>query len=689
MARQSKKDVLLAEKIWDRYSSSMIRGHATYQTTAKKNEDFYLGAGRQWTTAQKEALDAQGKPWLEPNLIFSVINTVLGYQTQSRLDIAYKPRETDDQDLADLLSKISMHILDQNHYPWEETQVFSDGVIQARGFFDIRLDFDDNMYGNIKITAKDPLDIIPDPDAKTYDPDDWADVVETRWMTLDDIEENYGRGKMLRVASKIENDPDFGIGEIGSERNKFSDPATVQAYVHDDAGIKHVRVLERQWWKLEMLEYFMDNETGDLREVPEGMSNKDKNETSKANDYTLVKRMSKRVRWTVSTKDIVLHDDWSPYRHFTIVPYFPYFRRGVTLGLIDNLISTQEMLNKTMSQILHTVNSSANSGWLVEENSLTNMDIEDLEDIGAQTGLVIEYKTGRKEPEKIKHNEIPTGLSNLAETAATLINTISGVSDIFQGQKGPEVTGVAIQSRVQQNAVQLATPIDNLYRSRHMLAQRILELVQDFYTEERIFSITRVNPDTQEEETKVVTINQYDDEAGAYLNDTTSGKYDVVISDVPNQVTFQNAQFSQAIEMRKFGIEIPDDEMILLSTLSRKNELAKKMSGRGNEEQEKAAMQQMQLELESLKKELAKVQADTANKNVATTKNAVEIAEKLAENPSLAVIAQGIIKSAGMEEEEEEKEEAAPPGPGQELTPEDQLRMQEEQRAFQMREETQ
>jgi len=362
----------------------MVRGHSTYQVTAKKNEDFYLGAGRQWTTVQKEALDAQGKPWLEPNLIFSVVNTVLGYQTQSRLDIAYKPRETDDQDLADLLSKISMHILDQNNYPWEESQVFSDGMIQARGYFDIRLDVDDNMYGNIKITSKDPLEIIPDPDAKSYDPDDWADVVETRWMTLDDIEESYGRRVMLKVAAKVENDPDFGIGEIGSGRNKFSntgtEPEAVQAYTHDDADVKHVRVLERQWWKLEMREHFMDNETGDMREIPDNMSSRDRNQTAKDMDYSIVKKLSKRVRWTVSTKDVVLHDDWSPYRHFTIIPYFPYFRRGVTLGLIDNLISTQEMLNKTMSQILTTVNSSANSGWLVEENTLVNMVVEDLEE---------------------------------------------------------------------------------------------------------------------------------------------------------------------------------------------------------------------------------------------------------------------------------------------------------------------
>ena len=54
--------------------------------------------------------------------------------------------------------------------------------------------------------------------------------------------------------------------------------------------------------------------------------------------------------------------------------------------------------------------------------------------------------------------------------------------------------------------------------------------------------------------------------------------YDIVIADVPTQITFQNAQFQQAIEMRKFGVAIPDDEMVKMSTLARKNDIAKKIS---------------------------------------------------------------------------------------------------------------
>ena len=663
----------LATAVWDRYRSALTRGHADYQIRAQRNEDFYLGAGLQWETDLREQLEAEGRPWIESNLIFSIVNTVTGYQTQSRLDIAYKPRESGDQDLADILSKIGMHVLDQNEYPWVESSVFSDGIIQSRGYFDIRMSFDDNYYGNISIKVLDPLDVIPDPDAKDYNPDTWDDVLQCRWMTVDQIEETYGKSAAREIKRSMPDEQDFGEGEVGAVRNKFSGRGEATSWIHDEARVPHVRVIERQYWKLQKRDFFVDLETGDQTPVPSSMSPKEAKAYAAQGDYDIVPRLSRRVRWTTATEDCVLHDDWSPYDHFTVIPYFPYFRRGVTLGLIDNLTSVQEMHNKVLSQMLHVVNTTANSGWIVEENSLTNMDTEDLDEIGATTGITLEYKAGRERPEKIKHNEIPTGLSDLTKKSMDLVSIIAGVSDVFQGQQGNESSGVAIQSRVQQNAVQLASPIDNLYRSRHLLAQRILELVQDFYTEERMFNVTMTNPETQQQEEVTIRINEYVDEIRGYLNDTTQGKYDVVISDIPDQVTFQNAQFAQAVELRKFGVEIPDDEMIRLSGLSNKNELAKRMSAQPSEEEQ--AMQKRAAEAEVAEKEAgtAKMLEESVAKRMSAIKDSIDAAVTLSETPEAAAAADAFAKEAGLTREEDM--------PGQQMSPEEQqMAIAEQQR---------
>lgn len=672
MARLSKNEMQLAKTQWDRYRSVLTRGHAEFQKRAQENENFYLGMGLQWSEEARQILEDQDKPVLEIDMIFSIVNTVAGYQTQSRLDLAFKPRETGDQDLSDVLTKISMHILDENHFPWVESEVFRDGIIQSRGFFDVRLEFDENMYGNIKITSRDPLDILPDPDAKSYNPDEWQDIMETKWMTITDIEDLYGKAGAKKVKRYMPDDQDFGEGEIGATRNKFAgrEHLSGSSWTWDDTGEPHARLIERQWWKLQMREHYMDMNTGDLRLVPDDISTKEKNAFAKANEFEIVKKLSKRVRWTVSTEDVVLHDDWSPYDHFTIIPYFPYFRRGVTLGLVDNLKSPQELLNKVISQTLHVINTTANSGWQIEENSLTNMDTEDLEEVGGQTGLVIEYKAGREKPEKIMPNQIPTGLTDMYSRATGLITTISGVSDAFQGQQGNEITGVAIQSRVQQNAVQLASPMDNLYRSRHMLAERILELVQNFYTEQRMITVTSTDPTTGEQEQEQVVLNEpvYEDDIVKYLNDTTQGKYDLVISDVPDQVTFQNAQFAQALEMRKFGIAIPDDVMITLSGISNKNEIAKRMAAQ-TPEQAQAEARQADLEASKLEADIEETQGKTANQKADGIKKAIEAAAILAENPNIGPAAQILMDEAGLGEEEEG------PQPGQDVSPEEQQEM--------------
>lgn len=659
----------LALKQWSRYKDALDRGHIAYQKQAKLNENFYLGGGRQWEDDVKKALELAQKPWLEENIIFSTINTVLGYQTQSRMDMVYKPRDNTDQPIADLLTKIGMYIIDQNKFPWLESQVFADGIIQQRGYFDIRMDFDSNQNGDISIDVLDPLNVIPDPDAKTYDPSGWSDVMIEKWMTLDEIKITYGSSKYRQVLKTMPNEADFGANGQGEERNKFATVGTYNAYYRDRAGEEHVKVIERQWYKLINREFWYDLSTGELLPIPDEMTLREKKKVAKENEYEIIKRLTKRIRWSVTTEQVILHDTWSPYDDFTIVPFFPYFRRGVTVGMVDNLIKTQEMLNKTFSQILHVINTTANSGWIIAENSLTNMDIEDLEDVGSQSGLVLEYKSGREPPEKIEPNQVPTGLKDMVTTGVDLIRLISGVSETFQGGKGPEVSGTAIQSRVHQSAIQLATPIDNLFRSRNMIAERVLKLIQQFYTEERAFLISSEEKKDGPQET--ATINQ-ETEEGAILNDVTVGKYDVVIADVPTQITFQNAQFQQAIEMRKFGVQIPDDEMVKMSTLSRKNEISKKISGETSDEAKKLEQEQTTKQLETMQAQINKLGADREKSESAALKQAAEVAQMLSDNPNLAPILDALLQKnlSEQESDQEDQMEGQEEGYGQESSQE-------------------
>jgi hypothetical protein len=48
-----------------------------------------------------------------------------------------------------------------------------DGIVTSRGFYDVRLDFDKNLRGEIAIAQLNPKNVLIDPDAEDYDPDKW------------------------------------------------------------------------------------------------------------------------------------------------------------------------------------------------------------------------------------------------------------------------------------------------------------------------------------------------------------------------------------------------------------------------------------------------------------------------------------------------------------------------------------
>ena len=75
----------------------------------------------------------------------------------------------------------------------------------------------------VRITAKDPLDILIDPDAKDADPKTWNEVFETKWMTLDEIEELYGTKCAERLLFVAENGMSFGPDSVEYQETRFGE----------------------------------------------------------------------------------------------------------------------------------------------------------------------------------------------------------------------------------------------------------------------------------------------------------------------------------------------------------------------------------------------------------------------------------------------------------------------------------
>ena len=643
MAKTRKIDPAKEEEItrtqWARYERARDNGPLDYVEMALKCDEYYQGD--QWDPDDQAVLENEGRPALTINTILPTINTILGEQSTRRADIKFKPRRGGDEEVAHTLSKLYMQIADSNKLDWVEQQVLSDGrIMDGRGYFDVRMDFSDHIEGEIRITAKDPLDILIDPDAKDADPKTWNEVFESKWMTLDEIEELYGEDKAERLLFVAENGMSFGPDSVEYQETRFGDTETNDDYFgagvpgdEEYRNVKALRVVERQHKKLHRASFFVDRLTGDQRQCPSEWSDAKCKRFAKKYDMELISKVIRKVRWTVTCDQVVLHDDWSPYDQLTIVPFFCYFRRGRPFGAIRNLLSPQEQLNKIASQELHIVNTTANSGWMVESGSLVGMTADDLEEHGAETGLVLEYNRGTSPPAKIQPNQIPTGLDRIAQKAAANIQAISGINDSMLGTDSAEVSGIAIQAKQNRGAIMIQVPLDNLAKARQYLAEKILNLIQTFYTEERVIQVTNEEDPLQPREPLV--LNTMSPE-GDIINNLTLGEYDVIVSTAPARDSFDETQFAEALSLRQAGVAIPDDAIVQYSHLVKKQELAKRIRQMTGQEpptpeqaqvmqqQQMLAMQNLQLETMKLQAEVEKLQTEAAV-NVAKVQEVAEV----------------------------------------------------------------
>ena len=582
---------------WSHYRRLRDGGHREFVEKDRRCRDF--AAGRHWNSKDLQALKEQGRPALTINKILSTLGTVSGEQIKNRVEVVFRPTAGAQDAVAEALSKVWMQIAQNNQLSWKRSDVFWDGIVAGRGFYDARIDFSDSMMGEVRVSQLNPKNVLIDPEAESYDPDEWNEVILTKWMTWEDIAALYNR-KDAELLKNMRGEGLEGYGvDTWEEKDCFASgqlghmpyyPAYTET---DDPLLRNIRVVERQYRKFTKQLHFVDVQNGDTRPIPE---NWDENRISAllqkyGGQMGVTEQPTKRIRWTVSAGPVVLHDEWSPFEHFTVVPYFPYFFHGETIGIVEGLIDPSELLNKTLSQELHVINTSANSGWVVEEGSITNMSMQELEARGATTGLVMEYKKGAQPPQKIQPNQVPTGLDRVSYKAEEFIKTISNISDSMQGFDREDVAAKAIMAKQQAGSVNLVKMFDNLERTDWLLARNVLSLVQNYYTEPRLLNITH---DDFRQEQEQVAINQPDPTTGEITNDLTMGEYDIVISSSPYRASMEDSQFEQAVALRQLGVQIDDSVLIENSRLLRRAEIVKQINDARNspEAQEQQQLQQ-------------------------------------------------------------------------------------------------
>lgn len=654
----SATETQLVKEMWDRYEYMRDYGHEDYLLLNNRCGQFWYG--NQWEEEVVAKLRAQRRPHLTMNMILSTTDTMLGEQINNRNETRFRPRYGKNADkTADALNKVYKHISQGNNITWLRSDIFEDGLITGRGYYEVRLDFSDNLYGEVRVSRLDPKTVMIDPDATDCDPESWNDVGITRWLTPIEVELLYGKDKADKLKNLARTIASTGMDLQEDLRDRVASAYEIQGKVQDGDVEQSavIRVFERQYRVLVERKFFANLRHGDLRPVPDDWDEARVAEYMAANpEVSILTKPSKRIRWSVVACNDLLFDGWSPYENFTVVPYFPHFRNGRSIGLVETLLSAQELLNKSISQELHIVNTTANSGWVVKKGALANMTPQELEERGAETGLVLEVDGPVGDAvDKIQPNQIPSGIDRLAMKAESFLKAL-GVSDYMRGEARADISARALEANTAQGKTTMARILDNLNRSDVFLARAILSCVQRYYVEERVLFITGGDGVPDES----ITINEVTPE-GEIVNDLTIGEYLIVVDSAPARESMEDSQFEQALALREQGIPIPDRVLVQNSRLFDKTEILEEMEAAANSPEaqrlREAEIGQKEAEVEKTRADAQRLVADSANKGaqaeqkqVAAMKEAQSVDEMTSEQ------ARAIIEKQRLDMEREKME---------------------------------
>lgn len=569
--QDERKIMVLAER-WQRASAAQVDWAEHYKQCVDVVE------GRQWDAEALRIMRAQKRPALTINMTARLVRLVMGYQRNNKTDMMVAPSDMglSEETVAQVLSKVLKQVSENSGLPYVETEVFMDGIIGARGYFDTRLDWSENDFGEIKTIGVDPTTVYLDPDGQDYDLNKCAYTITARRASLDDIHQNYpfatelvrplinGQTPLSPIVPQLiegEITPIRGYGNKDDHMWEWWDQFYALMGDFVDPYHKTIRLLDFQYNVIEPKRCFIDLETGDRSVVPEhwGKIEIDKAmywAESQGNPLVIDIRPVKRVRWTTMAGDIMLYDGWSPYENYTLTGYFPWFRRGYTQGMVHDLIDPQMQINKLESSETEIVTKSGNSGWLVHEDAVDTKQEQNWKQFSSSPGFIGKWK-GDREPKRIEPGTIPTGYEALARKRYDNINAIAGLNESALGDLDRVQSGRALDARIRQAVVAIQVYMDNYSRSKWLLGRLILGLIQKHYTEPRIFRITG-------EDGKLTTLfinsKNFDPMTGqsTATNDVTRGKYNLVIKERPLSATYEAAEFEELMTLlEKMGPNVP------------------------------------------------------------------------------------------------------------------------------------
>jgi len=523
---KSKRDILV--KLDEFFTSAL--DHPTWVDWRKHAEQTYAyKEGDQWTAAEKEALKERNQPATVNNQVNVTINRLVGQFVKQRTRIGYRGRNGEvDDPVANTLSDTYLFIKQNNALEFEERDVADDGFTSGFGCFHTDVTFDDLFNPEIRVRHVDPLDIYPDPYSRRYDwNQDAKFICWAKWVDPDEAKELYPNKSGDIAMAMTAHDYSGVLAGVDSFKNEN----------YYDRTRNRIRIIEC-WYKTRQRETVLlgpKDET--INATEEDMSESDIKKKMDSDDgYRRIDRVKSKMNVGIFSGGILFEHkevqglNGRSRENFPFVPYMLYRKKnGEPYSLIHIAISMQDAINKRESKGLHLLSTNQS---VFEQGAVADLAKHATEK--AKPDGIIELLPGYFEKFVLANNlEMGASQVSMGAEAKNDFRRITGINPDALGERSEVRSGVGIARKQAMTDVIIAPIFDNFRRTRQMLAKNILELVQIFMTEKKIFTIT-----DDLNASKQIVLNSDDNQAEAIKQ----GIFDVVVEDMPDTTTIQEEQ---------------------------------------------------------------------------------------------------------------------------------------------------
>lgn len=508
----------------------------------ESRDSFDMVAGKQWTTEDEAALEAQNRIPVVFNRLGTIIDAVSGSEVNNRQEVRYIPREIGDVAHNEVLTSAAQWVRDNCDAEDEESDAFVDVLVCGVGWTETRMDYESDEEGQCLIERVDPLEMRWDPAARRRNLADAKWIQRERGFTKDEV-----RLRWPEYVDDLKAKPEFDDDEdrephIRDERDGYrsgSESGNQKEALYP--------VVQHQWFETYCVYKVLSPDTNQIIEVEEERFE----EIQKIAPMPLqsAKIHKRRYMQAFVCGDTLLEFGEAPCQDgftFQAITGRRDRNKGSWYGLVRPMKDPQRWANKFFSQVLHILNTNAKGGLMIETGAAPN--IRKLEKDWAKADSVVALNPGglgKVQPKPV--TVIPPAIGDMMNFAISSIRDTSGVSLELLGMADREQAGYLEAQRTKAGLTILAGFFDALRLYRKKQGRVLAYFIREYLSDGRLVKVVG-----KDREQFVPLLKQPD-----------GMKYDVIVDSAPTSRDMKEKTWAALMELlpllQQFGVPPPPE----------------------------------------------------------------------------------------------------------------------------------